>query len=682
MKKLGIFLLLNLTITCHVLLAQTDPLIVESEDASLGANWATQQDGSLTYVTTSVNAAGDAPASAGNVITFGATFPAAETYDLFVLVRVGSDAANDDSFFYGNGFGSKSFDPNDWITVNGIGSIGFNQNSQTVSTGGTAGSVTWKWINLSRETGNAGEAPVTFVVPAGNLTQTFQIGSRENGLDIDKIAFGISSQEYTVEDLGGAGPPIEPTPPLADGKSKWLGNVHSASQATPDFLNYWNQVTPENSGKWGSVEGTRDVYNWNQLDAAYNLAKDNGLPFRFHVLLWGAQQPAWIEALDSAEQMAEIIEWFDTVASRYPDIDYLEVVNEPTNDPPTGAGNGDYLETLGGSGITGWDWVITAFELARERFPETTVLMLNEYGIENNAVRANTYRTIVNLLKERDLIDAVGIQAHAFSTGDGSTVLTNNLNFLAEAGLPIYVTEMDIDGLANDNVQLTRYKSVFPVYWRHPSVQGITLWGWRPGLWRNDERAFLIDENGNERAAMQWLREYVAIDSVTLSAPSDEVLEGSTLQLTAIVIPEGIGNQSVTWTVTNGTGKATIDPNGLLTAQQEGTVTVRATSTVSADLRKDMTINILDNGILGIPGNEMSYITLYPNPVENGRLFFHGLSKDVSVKVLDLNGRMMKQQGVTMQKDEAVDIQDLKPGVYAVQITDGKHIATRKILVK
>lgn len=35
-------------------------------------------------------------------------------------------------------------------------------------------------------------------------------------------------------------------------------------------------MTPENAGKWGSVESTRDTMNWGQLDTAYTLAKTNG----------------------------------------------------------------------------------------------------------------------------------------------------------------------------------------------------------------------------------------------------------------------------------------------------------------------------------------------------------------------------------------------------------------------
>ena len=60
----------------------------------------------------------------------------------------------------------------------------------------------------------------------------------------------------------------------------------------------------------------RDVYDWTELDQAVQLAEDNGFPFRFHVLLWGSQQPDWIEELPAAEQLEEIRQWFEAVSQR------------------------------------------------------------------------------------------------------------------------------------------------------------------------------------------------------------------------------------------------------------------------------------------------------------------------------------------------------------------------------
>lgn len=303
---------------------------------------------------------------------------------------------------------------------------------------------------------------------------------------------------------------VPPGPPIATGKSKFLGSVYSSSQKV-NFAKYFNQVTPENDGKWGVVEATRDVMNWAGMDSAYKLAKDNGFPFKMHTLIWGNQQPAWIENLSPAEQFEEIEEWFAAVATRYPAIEIVEVVNEPINDPPNSAGNGggNYINALGGQGLTGYDWIINSFKLARKHFPPGTKFWINEYNIVNSATRTQQYMTIINLLKTEGLIHGVGVQAHAFSTTVASTTITANFNTLATSGLPLFATELDIDGLDNQ-VQLASYQRIFPLFWEHPAVKGVTLWGHRPGLWRTAQGAYLVLENGIERPSMEWLKSYVA----------------------------------------------------------------------------------------------------------------------------------------------------------------------------
>lgn len=317
--------------------------------------------------------------------------------------------------------------------------------------------------------------------------------------------------------------------PLAAGKQKYLGGIHSGGTSAQEtgIPLYWNQVTPENAGKWGSVEAVRGVYNWTALDAAYTLAKSNGLPFRFHVLFWGAQQPAWIRDLPDSEQLDAIKAWLAAVAARYPDIDYLEVVNEAFHDQPditwkwltfvdnsTDPNCGNYKKALGGNGASGWEWVLQAFRLARQYFPRTK-LVLNDYGIISDGNATNNYVALINLLKAENLVDVIAEQAHAFNTsGASATNLTNNLNSLGATGLPIWITEFDIDGgtstSPNDAVQLTEYQRVFPVLWEHPSVIGITTWGYRPGLWRNAQAAYIVLADGTERSAMTWLKTYVA----------------------------------------------------------------------------------------------------------------------------------------------------------------------------
>lgn len=40
---------------------------------------------------------------------------------------------------------------------------------------------------------------------------------------------------------------------MADGKEKWVGNIWYNGSEPLKFTQYWNQLTPENAGKWASV---------------------------------------------------------------------------------------------------------------------------------------------------------------------------------------------------------------------------------------------------------------------------------------------------------------------------------------------------------------------------------------------------------------------------------------------
>jgi endo-1,4-beta-xylanase len=285
---------------------------------------------------------------------------------------------------------------------------------------------------------------------------------------------------------------------MAKDKCKFLGNIVAGSVPS-DFNKYWNQVTPENGGKWGSVEATRDVMNWNALDIAYNYAKDNDLPFKQHTLVWGQQQPDWMGALPLAEQKEEVDEWIKAFCERYPETNFIDVVNEPLHAVP------NYAAGLGGNGATGWDWVVWAFEKARQYCPNAK-LALNDYNIVSNDGATGTYLNIINLLKERDLIDIVGEQGHFMETTPSATI-KKNLDRLHTAGLPIHISEYDVN-LADDNAQNQKYREQFPVLWEHPGVHGVTLWGYQQNrIWR--ENAYLIRSDGSARPALTWLTDYV-----------------------------------------------------------------------------------------------------------------------------------------------------------------------------
>ncbi|AJQ95610.1 endo-1,4-beta-xylanase [Gynuella sunshinyii] len=166
--------------------------------------------------------------------------------------------------------------------------------------------------------------------------------------------FAVYSPDGALGDID-----IEPT-------GVFVGNITTRSQVRSDFTHCWDQITPKNEGKWGSVEHNRDQYNWAPLDRIYEYARANNIPVKAHILVWGSQCPSWIgencsgSALSASELRAEIEEWIRDDCTRYPDMQFIDGVNEAT---PGHAAAGYAKKAFGNN------WIIRSFELAAQYCP-------------------------------------------------------------------------------------------------------------------------------------------------------------------------------------------------------------------------------------------------------------------------------------------------------------------------
>ncbi|WP_437617850.1 endo-1,4-beta-xylanase [Sorangium sp. So ce1151] len=282
---------------------------------------------------------------------------------------------------------------------------------------------------------------------------------------------------------------------------KFVGNITTHGAVRNGFANYWNQITPENEGKWGSVERTRGNRNWGPLDAIYKYAKDNNIIFKHHVFVWGAQQPDWMANISPSDQQASVRDWMKSFCERYPDTKYIDVVNEP---PPHTTPS--YKNGIGGDGASGWDWIVNSFKWAREFCPRA-VLILNDY---NNIEYPNDHNNFMRIAKAvidaGAPVDALGAQAHDAYKINTNTV-KDYIDKMAALGKPVYITEYDI-GIGDDNQQKRVMEEQFTMFWNHPAVPGITLWGYVVGAtWRDNTG--LQQPDGRLRPAMQWLMDFL-----------------------------------------------------------------------------------------------------------------------------------------------------------------------------
>ena len=331
---------------------------------------------------------------------------------------------------------------------------------------------------------------------------------------------------------------------LADGGAKFLGNITTSSQIRSDMGTYWNQLTNENGCKWGSIHSVdnsgKSVFNFNGFDSCengYKWAKEKPgeRHFKFHALIWGSQKPDFLCTAKNPGITVEktkqyITEWFDAVAAKFPDLEYIDVVNEAIwagnnyhsgyNKPANGAegistddpscGGTYIIDALGGDRVVNgkhqYDFVKTAFEMARERWPEAK-LIYNDYNTLSWQMNEGI-EMIQTLLANGAPIDFYGQQAHdckGMSKSDFESKLTRIHN---ETGLPLLISEYDI-GEADDQKQKNDYANQIPFMWETEWIGGITIWGYINGAtWAANTG--IMEKDGRKRAAMVWLEEYFA----------------------------------------------------------------------------------------------------------------------------------------------------------------------------
>jgi endo-1,4-beta-xylanase len=282
-------------------------------------------------------------------------------------------------------------------------------------------------------------------------------------------------------------------------RGKFFGNISTGDAVDTDgkvFSKYWDQITPENAGKWGSVQSSATAaFNWRTLDAIYDYTQKNNIVFKQHVFVWGSQQPS------GNLTETHVKTWMTEFCKRYPNTKVIDVVNEP---PPHTTPS--YANNIGGGTNGTWQWIINSFKWAREACPNA-VLILNDY---NNIEYTNDATHFIDIAKKVKAggapIDAVGAQAHGLSSGQVSVATAKSMiaQLNSQTGLPVYITEFDISN-SDDNAQLNLYQQYIPFFIDTSYIKGVTIWGWIYGkTWSQAAQSGLI-RNGTARPAMTYL---------------------------------------------------------------------------------------------------------------------------------------------------------------------------------
>jgi endo-1,4-beta-xylanase len=110
-------------------------------------------------------------------------------------------------------------------------------------------------------------------------------------------------------------------------------------------------------------------------------------------------------------------------------------------------------------------------------------------------------------------------------------------------------------------VQLANYKRIFPVFWEHPGVAGVTLWGYGQNThWRRTSGDWLMwgpPALGAQRPALTWLVSYVSNNAPVINAQSFNVNENAAngTGVGTVVATESDADQTLSgWQIDGGSG--------------------------------------------------------------------------------------------------------------------------------
>ena len=177
-----------------------------------------------------------------------------------------------------------------------------------------------------------------------------------------------------------------------------------------------------------------------------------------------------------------------------------------------------------------------------------------------------------------------------------------------ESSVPeiIYVTKIEISGKTSvekgKTVQLSA--KVFPSNATNPKIRWTIKSGSdcgsidQNGLVTTKKSGTIvisaISEDGSEVNSLFTIKinePIVLVKDIEISG-NNTVEVGKTVQLTASVSPSNASNKKVTWSISSGSSKASIDKNGILTAKAAGTVTVKAKADDDSGVSDTFTITI------------------------------------------------------------------------------------------
>ena len=248
------------------------------------------------------------------------------------------------------------------------------------------------------------------------------------------------------------------------------------------FTQLFNTGVDEAGMKW---PGWEDPAKQQAALRALAWMRDHGIAVRGHNLVWPGWKrlPADLRAMagDPAGLEQRIDDHIrDEVGALAGKVTEWDVINEPYL-------NNDLMHVLGNKAMANW------FKIARQADPDAR-LYLNETNVPTSPPADHRYDALYDevrtLQSEGAPIGGIGMQSHFGDNLIAPVDLLAIYNRFATLGIPIRVTELDID-TSDEQLQADYFRDFLIAAYSDPEINGIMLWGfWEAQDWLPDAALF------------------------------------------------------------------------------------------------------------------------------------------------------------------------------------------------
>lgn len=337
-----------------------------------------------------------------------------------------------------------------------------------------------------------------------------------------------------------------------------IGGAVTTSELAPksaqDLIKkHYNSLTPGNELKPESIldhaatiasgSETNPIVDISSAKEILDFCRDNNISVRGHVLVWHSQTPDWFfkEGFSdsgnwvSKEIMLQRMEnyiknVFAALETEYPTVDFYawDVVNEAWLDngsPRTGGGQSENPNYSAWVKIFGDNsFIEPAFEFARKYAPDGCKLYYNDFN-EYMPDKTTAIVNMANELKEKDLIDGIGMQSHLAVDFPSASAYKKALKAFVDTGLDIQVTELDI---TTTDITESGFKKQAQIYNEimdaceeyADSISAVVFWGTTDDKsWRANKCPLLFNEDFSAKPAYYSIIEGHEIPNPTTPSP-------------------------------------------------------------------------------------------------------------------------------------------------------------------